>query len=188
MSDNAATGAPEFSRLVAAPRHGAQTSISETARKAECAALADRFGVLSVDAFAATAKLAASAGGVLLTGKVSARLTQRCVVTMEPISTTVEESFQRRFLPGARIEAGADFDPEAEDPPEPLTDEIDIGEIAAEAAALAIDPYPRATDVEVERLSAAPPDAAPLDDAAARPFAGLAALKRRLEASDDDGE
>jgi uncharacterized metal-binding protein YceD (DUF177 family) len=137
--------------------------------------------VLGVDAFSVSATLTSRPDGAALSGTVSARLRQECVVTMEPIQTLVEESFQRRFVPADRIEPEQEFDPEGDDPPEPLADQIDVGEIAAETAALAIDPYPRAPDSAVERISAAPPGAAPLDDDAVKPFAGLADLKRRLE-------
>ena len=102
------------------------------------------------------------------------------------METRLKERIERRFLPAHRIEPEDDFDPEGEDPPEPLTDEIDVGEIAAEAAALAIDPYPRADGVEVEALSAGPPGAAPLTDEAVNPFAGLAELKRKLEENGGD--
>lgn len=180
--------APEFSRLAAAPKQGASIAFSETARAPEREALARRYGVEAVDAFSVKARLTGTAGGVLVEGVVSARMTQRCVVTLEPVETRLQEAFERRFAPAAQIAQEDAFDPEAEDPPEPLTDEIDVGEIAAETAALAIDPYPRAPGADLERASAAPPGAAPLDDEALRPFSGLAALKRRLEGKDDGGE
>lgn len=181
MSANTTTPTPEFSRLFPSPKDGARISISESARKTECAALAERFGVLAVRSFSVSAKLTAEAGGASLKGEVFAHMTQRCVVTMDPVETRLKERIERRFLPEHRIEPEEDFDPEGEDPPEPLTDEIDVGEIAAEAAALAIDPYPRAEGVEIETLTAAPPGAAPLTDEAVKPFAGLAELKRKLE-------
>jgi len=180
MADNAQT-TPEFSRLAAPPKPGAKLSIAESATEIERAALARRFGVPGVDAFSVSATLTTRPGGAALIGTVSARLRQQCVVTMEPIQTRIEETFERRFVPADRIEPEQDFDPEGDDPPEPLTDHIDVGEIAAEAAALAIDPFPRAPGATIERSSAAPPGATPLDDDAVKPFASLAELKRRLE-------
>jgi len=176
---------PEFSRLVAAPKSGAKVAIDESADPAERAALARRFGTPSVDQFRVTATLRAVPGGAMLTGTVAARLTQQCVVTMEPVETRLEEPLDRRFAPANQIESEGAFDPEAEDPPDPLTDEIDVGEIAAETAALAIDPYPRAAGAKVERNSATPPGSAPLDDDAVKPFASLADLKKRLEGETD---
>jgi len=172
---------PEFSRLIATPKPGASVNIAETATAQERAALAERFGALEVGAFSVRATYRGQTDGALLSGAVSARLTQQCVVTMEPVESRIEEPFERRFAATPRDEAPVEFDPEAEDPPEPLGPEIDIGEIAAETAALAIDPYPRAPGAALQQTSAAPPGAAPLDDAAAKPFAGLAALKRKLE-------
>ncbi len=182
MTDDAQP-APEFSRPVTPPKEGARMAVSERARKSERTALAERFGVLGVDSFAVTAKLSAQGGEVLLTGAVSASLTQRCVVSMEPTATRLEEQIERRFTPGGRMKESKNFDPEDEDSPELLTEEIDVGEIAAETAVLAIDPYPRADDAALEQRFAAPPGAKPLDDDAVKPFAGLEALKRKLEAN-----
>jgi len=176
---------PEFSRLVAAPKPGARVAIDESANPAERAALARRFGTPSVEQFRVTATLKAQPGGAILTGVVAARLIQQCVVTMEPVETRVEEALERRFAPANQIAVEDEIDPEAEDPPDPLTDEIDVGEIAAETAALAIDPYPRAAGATVEQISAAPPGSTPLDDDAVKPFASLAELKKRLEGGSD---
>lgn len=173
--------APEFSRIVPAPKERAKVSIAQEADEQECAALAERFGVLGVKAFSLKASLVSEAGGVSVSGVTSARLVQRCVITLEPIETRLEEAFARRFLPESRIDDSPEFDPEGEDPPEPLMDEIDVGEIAAEAAALAIDPYPRAEGALVERLSATPAGSTPLDDDSVKPFAGLAELKKRMQ-------
>jgi hypothetical protein len=45
--------------------------------------------------------------------------------------------------------------------------------------ALGIDPYPRAAEARFDGVTGAPPGVEPLDDTAARPFARLAALRRR---------
>jgi len=55
----------------------------------------------------------------------------------------------------------------------------------AEALALALPDYPRAEGAALDKSTFAAPGTAPLQDADLKPFAGLAALKSKLE---KDGE
>jgi hypothetical protein len=68
------------------------------------------------------------------------------VVTLVEVPARIEEHFGRSYAPNSNVdelEVTIDFD--GEDPPDPLVGgTIDIGEAAAEALALALDPYPRA--------------------------------------------
>lgn len=136
----------------------------------ECAALATRFGIPAVAMVRAVIDLSHAAdGSVLARGRLEARVTQDCVVTLEPVEQTVAEDFVLRLLPAGR---------EPEDGPEEI-DEIptgpgdvaDLGEVLAEQLALALDPYPRAAGAEL-------PDGA--REGRSSPFAGLAALRRPL--------
>jgi uncharacterized metal-binding protein YceD (DUF177 family) len=113
-----------------------------------------------------------------VSGVARARVTQTCVATLEPVDQIVDERFERCFTPVLQpAPREEDIDPEAEDPPELLGDSIDVGEIAAETVALALDPYPRAPGAEVGVVAAAPAGVAPLTDADVKPFAALAALR-----------
>ncbi len=113
--------------------------------------------------------------GVRLTGTVIADVVQTCVVTLDPVDAHVEGTFERQFLPAEKLKAAAKdetevfVDPTAEDPPESLGHEIDLGEVLIEELALNLDPYPRKPGVAFQG------DA----DAAVRPnpFAVLAKLK-----------
>ena len=184
----AAAPAPEFARpmrVADLPRDG--VSFRETASAGERAALAARYGALGVKRFAVEGRIAPSGEGWLLTGKALARVSQTCVVTLSAVDQIIEEPFARLYLPDAPDpDLAADLEDEAEDPPEPLGRFIDPGEAAAETAALALDPYPRAEGVEFARAGAAPAGAQELtdEDAKPQPFAALAALKAKLE----DGE
>lgn len=177
--------APEFSRPLAVEtlrrRDGAD--IRETATEAECAALAARYGAMSVSHLEVTARIRPGRDGLWrASGEVHARLDQICVVTLEAAPAEITEAFIRDFHPDAEGDGVSDdIDPDAEDPPEHLGEEIDIGEIAAETVALALDPYPHAPGAAFEGAAATPPGAEPLDSEALRPFAGLAALKARME-------
>lgn len=163
-----------------APQTGAATP-------EECAALALRYDVPAVRWLRYAAKAEPfGRGGWRITGEAEAGLEQHCVVTLDPVETTVRESFDRRFVPQAQIPEPApgsevELDEDSADAPEGHDGAIDLGEIAAEAVALGIDPYPRAAGAEIGSVLKGPDGAEPLTDAAARPFAALAALRRGSE-------
>jgi hypothetical protein len=124
---------------------------------------------------AAVFDLTRQGAGVHAVGKVSARVGQTCVVTLEPIESVVEEAIDLQFAPApettaksARKRARGD-----DEPPEPLVGGIlDLGALATEFLILGIDPYPRKAGVEF-----APPKA---EVAGEHPFATLESLKKNL--------
>ena len=93
--------------------------------------------------------------GLHVVGEVSATVGQNCVVTLEPLTSEIEEKVDLLFsppLPG--IEPEKDEDDESGkrsgqskrnlDGPEPLLDgAIDLGALAIEFLLLGVDPYPR---------------------------------------------
>ncbi|MEM6679015.1 MAG: DUF177 domain-containing protein, partial [Pseudomonadota bacterium] len=156
----------------------------------ERAAVAAYLGLNGLPGLGFRGTLAPSGGGWALTGRLTARMLQSCVVTLEPVETAVDVAVERIWLPdvvlpeGAEIELGADDDTA----PEPLGDDIDLAGPMVDALALEIDPFPRAPGAEHGTRVYAPPGAEPLTEEAARPFAGLADLKARLERGDGSGE
>ena len=116
-----------------------------------------------------------------LTGKLDARLTQLCVITLDPVAEHVEEQIAVECWPEEQIEAG-DEEAEADvdigelpdDPPVPIIGgKIDLGAFAAEILASAINPYPRREDAEFKWDD---PKAAA---SASGPFAGLMKWKTK---------
>lgn len=111
----------------------------------ERAALAKRFGLLSLDRLTAALELRREAAGIRVTGQVHASGEQACVATGEAVPFLVTEPaallLTEAAPEGDEIElAEADLDTE------PLSgDIIDLGEIAAQALALGLDPYPRSS-------------------------------------------
>jgi hypothetical protein len=146
--------------------------------RAELAALA---GLRELGRLSAVFDLTRRGAGVRVTGNVSARVGQTCVVTLEPVESDIDEPVDLRFAPQAVAPASAKSETVAahtsdEDPPEPLFgDELDLGAIATEFLLLGIDPYPRKPDAEFVPVKAG--------DATAKPFAALEALKKRLSGS-----
>jgi uncharacterized metal-binding protein YceD (DUF177 family) len=150
------------------------------ASAAECVRIAAFLDVVSVTSLRAVFRVNRwRARGIRLEGHLAADVVQSCVVTLEPVENHVDARFERRYLPAEMIEpeqAADDIlvDPDGEDPPEPLTHEIDLGGVVVEELALNVDPYPRKPG------SVFAPSAA--DDGAtapASPFAALARLKGR---------
>jgi hypothetical protein len=150
---------------------------------AERAALAAVAGLREVSSATASLDLTPiGRGKVQVTGAVSARVGQICVVTLDPIENEISETIDVTFVPEADIPELADsVDRPAEelteipDPPEPIVDGvIDLGRLAADAIFLGIDPYPRKPGVVFDRPVVAP-------DPEDHPFAALQALKGNSE-------
>lgn len=115
--------------------------------------------------------------GLAVEGKVSATVTQTCVVSLEPMENLIAEEVEATFRPEDKLkvhlvqdeEDGLSIDASvaADDPL--IGNGIDAAAIAAEFLALGVDPYPRKPDAAFEP----PPDGAEVS-----PFAGLSKLKR----------
>ncbi|UIJ45922.1 DUF177 domain-containing protein [Sphingomonas cannabina] len=172
------TAAPEFSRPHRLDAIGAgESNVTVTADEGERAALAKRFGCIAIDRLEARFTLRRDATGIVARGHLSAAVTQACVVTDEPLPTTLEEDFALRFLP----EPDAPTDEVELDADECDTvfytgGAIDLGEAAAETLLLSLDPFPRGPNA-----AAALKEAGVLSEGEAGPFGGLAALKDKLK-------
>ena len=171
---------PEFSRTVlvdVVSTRGVEMDVE--ASEQECAALAERFGIVAVHGLRASAKLRALAGGTLfrVDGQLWAKVVQTCVVTLEPIAQEVHETFMMTF--GAQEESDSmelDLSMDDADPPEPIIDgAIDLGEVVAEHLALALDPFPRKPGAELPQQ--AEPEEVVTEKVS--PFAALARLKEK---------
>ena len=149
----------------------------------ERSALAKDLGLLGLRKARLAGKLTPEAGGAYrLTADLGATVVQPCVVTLDPVTTRIDEEISLLFRPAQQI---ADPDPGSEvevpeDEEEPLPDVIDLRRILSEALSLALPPYPR-SQAALEMAEAAP-DAPEEDPSESRPnpFAGLAALRDRL--------
>jgi uncharacterized metal-binding protein YceD (DUF177 family) len=113
-----------------------------------------------------------------VTGRVSARVGQTCVVTLDPIENEINEAIDLMFAPSDQIRhpdegAGDEQETKADvaDQIEPIENGvIDLGRLATDVLYLAIDPYPRKPGAVFEpRIVAADPED--------HPFAPLKVLK-----------
>lgn len=106
--------------------------------------LAEEFDLPGIDRVEGRFHLTTLSGDrVRVRGTVGAQVRQTCVVTLEPIESTVEESVDMTFAP----EGSAPELQEGEDPPDILSrGTIDLGALTSEFFALGLDPYPRKPD------------------------------------------
>ena len=172
---------PEFSRMLAPDRLGMAPVEEDIAADAEeRAALAERFDLLAMERLTANLRLDPVPGKPLLrlSGRIAARVTQRCVVSLEPVHSDLEEAFSQLYTldPAADGADGADVvvEAEAEEPPEPVgAGGIDLGEVVAQHLAIALNPYPRAPGAHM------PPEGsgAAEEPSSASPFSVLKSLK-----------
>lgn len=147
----------------------------------ERTALAARFGLATLGALKAELTLRREGAAFLVTGRVTGRAEQICVVTGEAVPAKIDEAVALRFVTedapeSDEIEIGAD----ALDTLFLDGGAIDLGEIAAETLALALDPYPRGAGAEAALRAAGV-----LREDDAGPFGALAALRDKLGGTSD---
>jgi uncharacterized metal-binding protein YceD (DUF177 family) len=174
------SAAAEFSRPVRLDTlGGTPRRVEIEADQAERAALALRFGFVSVDSLGAEADVVREGDGARARGRFSARIVQSCAATGTPVTEALSEPFDIGFRP--RPEAGAP-DEEIELSESELDivffdgAAIDLGEAVAEAMALAANPYPRAEGAE-----AALKAAGVKSEEEAGPFGALAGLRDKMK-------
>lgn len=116
----------------------------------------------------------------LLDAELGATVSQICVISAEPVRTRIDVSVRIKFLPENKIEFDTPEN-ELDDEVEQLEKTIDIGIIATEALSLAVPLYPRKEGAEMQNAISAPAGQTPMTDEQVKPFAGLAALREKLE-------
>jgi len=171
---------PEFSRLIRIDSLGeGGRSIAVDADQHERAALARRFGLLSLDALSAEAALRRDADTIFAEGRVRAAAVQICVASGEPVPAVIDEQFSLRFVPeGAEADVEIELDADDFDTIDYAGGVVDIGEAIAETLALSLDPFPRAPGADAALKAAG---VLPEDEVATGPFAALKALKDKME-------
>lgn len=146
------------------------------------AAIAALLDLEQLEGLAFAYRLRHSGGGrVLLTGRVTASVTQTCVVSLEPVRSAIDVPVEAEFWENPAITG---LEARAEEPgstglwdwPEPIVDgSIDLGPVVYETLATALDPYPKREGVSFEWSQGA--DSGGSRDSG--PFAALGQLKRR---------
>lgn len=146
------------------------------------AAMAEALGVPAVRKLRASGEiLRPTPGTVIVSGEVGATVEQTCVVTLEPVTTRIDEPIRRTFSANVTdVEDDYQIREDEDVNVDPLGDAVDLAAVVAETLALALPPYPRADGASLDATQFAAPGVTPMTDEAARPFAALEALKEKL--------
>ena len=150
------------------PPHGSLARVEAT--EEECAALARDFKLPAIHSLVGEYRITASAKGVHVAGTVKARISQTCVVTLDPFDSEVEEQVEVDFAESRGMPAEPPTEMHEYEPPDEIVNgHIDLGALTAEFLALGLDPYPRKPGVD---FSFSDDDTKPDS-----PFAALGKLK-----------
>lgn len=118
-----------------------------------------------------------------LQADLGATVVQPCTVTLDPVTTRIDEAVTRRFLADMPEPEGLEVEMPQDDTLEPLPAVLDLGLIATEALVLALPQWPRSDGAALPddgAIRTAPPGQQPVTDAEIRPFAALASLRDKL--------
>lgn len=151
--------------------------VEMVASPAELEALAQELDLIEFPALTVTYHVRPLAKGrYLADGTVTADVVQSCVVTLDPVTNHIKQDFTLEFWPPDQIgEVPVDFDPLAEDEPEPLErGRIPIGRVVSEIVSLALPAFPRAPGAEIDEIELEPED----EDKPSSPFSALERLRK----------
>ena len=128
--------------------------------------LARRLDIEALEALTADLSVSPAKGGVVhVHGQLRAKILQNCVVTLDPLRSTIEEevegwfSDEEQMVSFAKIRkekqtrkahAEVEILDESEDPEPIVNGKIDLGELVTQHLSLAIDPYPHKEGVAYE--------------------------------------
>lgn len=120
-----------------------------------------------------------------LMAKLGATVVQDCVVTLEPVTTRIDEDITRTYLASFDLPEGGEVEMPEDDTVEGIPEVLNLEDLIAEALSLALPPFPRAEGAELGDAIYAQHGATPMTDDDAKPFAGLGALRDQLAQKDD---
>lgn len=158
-------------RISDVPRGGLRVKIE--ADEASRARMVEAFDLRALPRLSAMFTITGTARRLKVKGEVRADIRQTCVVTLEDFDSQVHEQIDMTFSEDVPKEGAAAQNEDdgfslREDPEPILNDRIDLGEIAAEYLALAIDPWPRKADVSFSYVE---------DEGEPSPFARLKEMR-----------
>jgi uncharacterized metal-binding protein YceD (DUF177 family) len=171
---------PEFSRPVRIDTIGeGPRRVGVEAEEVERVNLARRFGLVEIDRLAADLTLSRKGAEVAMDGTLSAKVTQACVATGEPLEARIDVPFALIFRPQPEAAGPEDEIELGENELDVIfydSSAIDVGEAVAETLLLNLDPYPRAPGAE-EALK----QAGVKSEEEVRPLGALAGLGEMLK-------
>jgi len=142
------------------------------------AALANDLGIRGVKKLTFSGEITPDgARDLRLNAVLGATVVQDCVVTGDPVTTRIDETTVRHYLSSMPEIEDSEIEMPEDENADPMPVSLDLRDVMAEALALALPPWPRATGVEPVDISVTEPGKAPMTDEDARPFAALKSLR-----------
>ena len=182
MTDTPSHDASTRSYRSAALSSRKPTRFDLRATEAERQALANDLGLIDLPAFRLKGEIRpVGRNDFELAAHLDADAVQPCSVTLSPVPAKLSEDIRRLYIADWHDPEGDEVEMPEDDSQEPLPEVIDLLDVARESLALALPLYPRAAGVALGEAVFAGPGTAPLRDDDLKPFAGLAALKAKLE-------
>ncbi|WP_262695053.1 YceD family protein [Kordiimonas aquimaris] len=126
------------------------------ASEAELSGLAERFKIVSIAFLSAdiSVSTARDRDAIIVSGHVSAKLKQKCIVSLAPVDEIIDEDFELNLVePEIANQFDEDevyLDPDAPDYDALEGEQVALGEIVAQTLSVMMDPYPRAADAELQ--------------------------------------
>lgn len=149
---------------------------------AECAAIADHLGIIGVKKLRFIGEFTPQGRTDWeLTAKIGGTVVQSCVVSLDPVTTRIEEPVLRRYVANFEDPDEEEVEMTADENTEPLAQIIDAAAVMIEALSLALPPYPRKDGADLGEAVFADKEVTPMTDDDAKPFAGLGALRDALQ-------
>ena len=166
--------ASEFPRPIDR-RHLPARPLHLEANEAERAALAERFGIVSIERLVADVTLTTDGEAIDADGSLEADIVQTCAVSGDELAVEIREPIVLRFVPDRGTPEAEEVELEEDELDEiPFAGHVfDLGEAVAQTLSLAIDPYAVGPEAETVRK-----EKGLLDESETGPFAALAALKK----------
>lgn len=157
--------------------------IERTASPVERGEIAKALDLVAVDRLKVSYRLRPRSGDLYgLEGRLEADLRQTCVVSLEEMTTHIDEPLSAEFWPAERLSHSAPVlidDVEGEEPLPIRDDVIVTGRLVYDVLALAIDPHPRKQEAAFEwKDKEDGPQGSPEASATPSPFAQLAKLRK----------
>ncbi len=119
-----------------------------------------------------------------LTAELGATVVQNCVVTLDPVTTRIDEALKRSYVADLPEIEASEIEMLVDETVEDLPDALDLAQVMIEALSLSLPVYPRADGADLAETVFTKPGVTPMSNEDARPFAGLGALRESLENKD----
>ena len=164
-----------------------QTTITLAPDAPERAAIATELGILGLRKLRFDVRLdPMGKRDWALSGTLGATVVQECVVSLDPVTTRIDETVTRKYLADWDDPEAAEIEMPEDDTAESLPATLDLALVMIEALSLALPPYPRSEAASLDELVVTEPGATPLTQSEMKPFAGLAGLRDALKNNGDD--